>query len=565
MATLAELEDALRNADAAGDAQAARQLADAIVAARAAGQQQAQPSAPGPTAGQKLVRGMAEPIAGGAQLLTKMLPERVVNAGNELNNWLADKTGMVAKLPAGGVDEQVRTEEAAYEAQRKAAGDTGMDWWRLAGNVLSPANLAMAAATPAKLATLGQRMAAGSAAGLGSAALSPVTTDGNFAAEKGKQLLTGAATGGAVPLLAAGAGRLISPKASTNPDVALLRREGVRPTLGQTLGGFANATEEKLQSVPIMGDAIRFQRLKAQEALNRAAINRAGEPIGVSTKEVGSEGVRAVGDQISDAFESGKRALGAFQLDRQAASELTTLRNMANNLPDRELKAFDKVWSLLDREVSPNGHITAEGFRRFDSKSGLEASRFKGSQDAYQKEVGDAILELQRIVLDAGERAKPAASEELRKAKAAFANLVRVENAATRAANQGGVFTPGQLGMAVRSTDQSVRDRATARGTALMQDLSTAGQNVLGNKIADSGTPTRLMYGMGGLGAGFIDPSIPLGLLGGASLYSTPMQRLLAGSVTKRPQAAKAIAGLLDQSSPMLAPAGGLLGIEFAQ
>ena len=565
MATLAELEDALRNADAAGDAQAARQLADAIIAARAAGQQQEQPAAPGPTAWQKLVRGMAEPIAGGAQLLTKMLPERVVNAGNELNNWIADKTGLVAKLPAGGVDEQVRTEEAAYEAQRKAAGDIGMDWWRLAGNVLSPANLAMAAATPAKLATLGQRMTAGSAAGLGSAALSPVTTDGNFAAEKGKQLLTGAATGGAVPLLAAGAGRLISPKASTNPDVALLRREGVRPTLGQTLGGNINDIEEKLQSVPIMGDAIRFQRLKAQEALNRAALNRAGEPVGAVTKNIGNDGVREVGDKISDAYEAGKRALGAFQLDRQAASELTTLRNMANNMPVRERKAFDKVWSLLDREVSPNGHITAEGFKRFDSKVGLEAAKFKGSPDAYQKDAGDAILELQRVIVEAGKRAKPAAAEALQKADEAWANLVRVENAANRAVNQGGVFTPGQLGISVRATDRSVRDRATSRGEALMQDLSKAGQSVLGNKVADSGTATRMMWGMGGLGAGFYDPSIPLGLLGGAAMYSTPMQRLLAGSVSQRPQAAKAVAGLLNQSSPMLAPAGGLLGIEFLQ
>jgi len=408
-------------------------------------------------------------------------------------------------------------------------------------------------------------MAAGSAAGLGSAALSPVTTEGNFAVEKGKQLLTGWATGGTVPVLAAGAGRLISPKASTNPDVALLRREGVRPTLGQTLGGKLNDIEEKLQSVPIMGDAIRFQRQKAQEALNSAAINRAGQPVGAVTNKIGNDGVREVGDQISDAYEAGKRALGAFQLDRQAAGELTTLRNMANNMPDRELKAFDKVWSLLDREVSPNGHITAEGFKRFDSKVGLEAARFKGSQDAYQQQAGDAILELQRVIVEAGKRAKPAAAEALQKADEAWANLVRVENAANRAVNQGGVFTPGQLGISVRATDRSVRDRATSRGEALMQDLSKAGQNVLGNKVADSGTATRMMWGMGGLGAGFYDPSIPLGLLGGASLYSTPMQRLLAGSVTKRPQAAKAVAGLLDQSSPMLAPAGGLLGIEFAQ
>ena len=49
------------------------------------------------------------PYRGGAQLLTHMLPSGVVQAGNDLNNWLADKTGMVARLPAGGVDQQTKS------------------------------------------------------------------------------------------------------------------------------------------------------------------------------------------------------------------------------------------------------------------------------------------------------------------------------------------------------------------------------------------------------------------------------------------------------------------------
>src|SRR6266404_1516276 len=43
-------------------------------------------------------RGMADPITGGAQLLTHILPEKVVEAGNELNNWMA-KYGLVSELP----------------------------------------------------------------------------------------------------------------------------------------------------------------------------------------------------------------------------------------------------------------------------------------------------------------------------------------------------------------------------------------------------------------------------------------------------------------------------------
>ena len=54
-----------------------------------------------------------------------------MSAGNRLNNWLADKTGLVARLPEGGVDQQVREAEAAYQQRRAAAGESGIDWMRL--------------------------------------------------------------------------------------------------------------------------------------------------------------------------------------------------------------------------------------------------------------------------------------------------------------------------------------------------------------------------------------------------------------------------------------------------
>ena len=92
----------------------------------------------------KVMTGVADPIQGGAQLLTHMLPSGVVQAGNDLNNWLADKTGLVARLPAGGVDQQTKEREAAYQAQRAAAGESGFDGYRMIGNVVSPANLAIA-------------------------------------------------------------------------------------------------------------------------------------------------------------------------------------------------------------------------------------------------------------------------------------------------------------------------------------------------------------------------------------------------------------------------------------
>ncbi|MBK7025374.1 MAG: hypothetical protein IPH41_18495 [Sulfuritalea sp.] len=60
-----------------------------------------------------------------------------------------------------------------------------------------------------------------------------------------------------------------------------------------------------------------------------------------------------------------------------------------------------------------------------------------------------------------------------------------------------------------------------------------------------------------------VNPAIPAGMLLGAGAYTPPAQALLRGLVSSRPSLAQPVAGLLNRSSPMLSPAGGLLGIEM--
>jgi hypothetical protein len=504
----------------------------------------------------KVLTGMADPIHGGAQLLTKLLPDSVVNAGNAANNWLADKTGLVARLPAGGVDQQVREREQAYQQQRQAAGESGFDGYRTIGNVLSPANMAIAGGLPAA-ASFGGRVAAGAAGGAATSALNPVT-EGDFASEKGKQVGLGTLFGGAVPAVTGGIARMVSPNASVNPQVQMLRNEGVTPTMGQALGGRWNAAEEKLTSLPIMGDAISNARGRALEQFNNAAINRATAPIGVKVQGSGQEAVREAGDAISRVYDQGKAALGAFRIDQQASAELSSLRNMARSgLEGRERKAVESYFS--DYLQKPG--LTAETFKELDSKLAKDVGRYAGSPDAYQQKVGEVLAEVRRIVADNAKRANPQAAGVLKQADAAWANLVRVEGAAKAGMNNGGLFTPGQLNAAVRQADKSVRDRSTARGTALMQDLGGAGQAVLGNKVPNSFTTDRALLAGGGLGTYLLDPSIPLGLLGGAAMYSRPMQGLLSGAVSARPQGAQAAAQAIRQASPLLVPMGAQAGL----
>lgn len=510
---------------------------------------------------EKIGQGLVDPIAGGAQLLTKMLPDNIVKAGDALNNWIADKTGLVAKLPSGGVDQQVRDNEASYQKQRAASGESGFDGYRLLGNIASPANLALSAKLP-QAATLAGRIGVGALGGGATAMMNPVTEGGDFWDEKAKQVGTGAAFGGATPLVTGAAARVISPKASVNPDLQLLRSEGVRPTIGQSMGGAANSIEEKLQSLPIMGDAIAAARGKAREQFNNAAINRATNEVGINVKGAGQDAVKEAGDKISKVYEAGKAMLGNFAIDGQAQAELQQLRKMAQQLPGRERMQFETAFSTLKNQLSPQGHLLAEGFKTLDSKLTNDAAKFSGSSDAYQKSLGDALQEMQRIIADNAKRANPKAAEVLNAADAAWANLVRVEGASVGAKGTGGVFTPGQLLTAVRGADKSVRDRATARGTALLQDLATSGQNVLGNKVPNSGTVDRLMLGGGALGSYFVNPAIPAGLLTGAALYSSPMQGLLNLAATKRPELAQPISDVLRKAAPALIPGFAQLGLQ---
>jgi len=565
MATLQEVEAAFLRAHQAGDTAAATALAGEVRRLRA-------PAGAAPTVMERIGQGLRDPFDGGAQQLTKMLPPGLVEGGNKLNNWLADKTGLVGRLPEGGVDQQVRESEAAYQQQRKAGGQEGMDWARLAGNALSPANLAIGAAVPAGAAllpgaaTMTGKVAAGMLSGAAANSLAPVSS-GDFQSEKLKQIGIGALAGGVVPAITGGVSRIISPKASTNPDLALLKSEGVKPTVGQALGGRWNALEEKLTSLPIAGDAIASARSSAQKQFNSAAINRATAPIGAKVEGIGQKAVAEAGDALSQAYDDAIGQVKFIRFDQQFAQDAAQLKNMAQSLTPPMRSKFNALFdNVVGGRTSTSGTMLGETVKRVDSELGTMAGRFGKSSVASEQELADAVKQLQALLRGQVARSSPSASEAMKAADKGWANLVRVEGAAKAAKNSDGVFTPAQLNMAIQAADNSVRKRAVSRGAALMQDLGNAGQNVLGNKVPNSGTAERLMYGGGAAAGGYlINPLIPAGLLGGAAVYSGPAQSLLRGAVSSRPESAKAIAEALQKAAPMFDPSGGLLGLQLAQ
>ncbi len=517
--------------------------------------------APGVSRTERISMGMADPIHGGAQLLTKMLPDGVVSAGNRLNNWLADNTGLVAKIPEGGVDQMVREREADYQARR---GEEGFDGYRLTGNVASPVNLAFGYLGSAASKGLPALMAGGATTGAAAGSLTPATSkEQSFSDEKQMQVGLGALGGAVAPALLAGVSRVISPIASRNPLLKKLRDEGIGPTIGQALGGSFNRAEEKLTSAPIVGDMISRARRGAVEDFNKAAINRAVSKVGGQVDDAGFEAVKKAGDQIWQAYDDALSSVSHVKFDGQFAQDLGQLKSMSKALVPEMRKKFDQqLRDIVGGRTSQANAMLPETFKKVDSELGRNAARYGKSTSASEQELGDALKQLQSLLRQQASRNDPEFAAKLSAADEAWANLVRVEGAAKAAKNAEGVFSPAQLNQAVQAADGSVRKRAVARGNALMQDLGNAGQTVLGNKVPDSGTAGRLMMNAGALSTGLVNPLIPIGLAAGGGLYTRPAQRLMVNALASRPQSAQAVANALRNRASAFSPAAGVGLIE---
>jgi hypothetical protein len=491
--------------------------------------------------------------------------------------WLAHGINSVAPSILSdedlrNVDSDARVGERKYQDARQARGEDGVDWGRMAGSALVTYPLAplRAASIPA---TIGKGAAVGGAIG----ALSPVTGDSeSFAAQKAKQVGIGAAGGGAASALGAGLSRVIRP--NTAPEVQQLINQGVTPTPGQILGnGFARF-EEKLTSAPVLGGMITNAKRRSMDDFNRAAYARALDPIGQKAPaSVGRQGVEAVKDALGKAYDDILPKL-LFKADQQFSDELANLTSMARSMPAPQAKQFEKiVREKLVSRLGPQGAMDGMALKGVESELNRIAKGYRGDASFDNRQLGDAVGELLTSVRSSLQRTNPQFADDLAKINQGYGNYALIRDAASKQGAADGIFTPAQLSAAVRAADKSAGKGKFATGKARLQDLSDPGKSVLGSKYPDSGTAGR------GFAVGSALGSVPAAVLayqnpmlgaltlggtllgGGAAMapYTALGQRLAAGLLTKRPDAAAPIARGLLSTSPMLgaASAGGLLGL----
>lgn len=503
-----------------------------------------------------ILRGARDIIDAGAQAAPRILATIAERGPFGVRGQIADATGQSTQGPisdalrseAARVDTGIREGEAQYQADRAAAGREGLDFARIAGNIATTAPLA--AVAPTGGAQLAGRMIAGGGTGAALGVTQPVTSNQeNFGDEKLKQAGVGF-TGGALaaPVTTFLAGIL---KPAIDKGTNALRQAGVTPTIGQTLGGAANRVEQALASVPFLGDMIKSARYRSIEDFNRAAYNKALEPIGQTVGKaqiVGRDGVAAVEKRLSDAYDALLPHI-KVQVDGQFQTELQQLVRAAQALgPDKHRQLISILQTKMADKFTPQGLMSGESMKVVESELGRLARGYRSLPDIDARMLGDAVREAQAAMRRLVERGNPQAAEELAKVNAGWANYVRLESAAARIGSRDGVFSPAQLLSAVRESDKSIRKGAFARGEALMQDFAETGKRVLGDTVPDSGTPLR---GMAALAAGYgIEPTTATAATVAMAPYTRAGQTLAQTLLTARPPGTETLAQLLKLRGP---------------
>lgn len=318
--------------------------------------------------------------------------------------------------------------------------------------------------------------------------------------------LTGAVVGSVASGLGQGAGsalgRTIGGLDMTAPARAL-RDRGISLTTGQALGGLGKRLEDRMMSIPGVGDLIQNRRIEGLQDFNRTALRDAGAPIGANVSQIGESGLNDLMGQIGNAYDNATAGV-TVPLDPQFAADMAAARAAVGSLPP---DLAPRGSAALTNRVSPiegAGQMTGDQFQQ--AMRGLKGYKAEATKPGFEADYRDALTKAQEALTAQMRRGGGSSVVEgLDSANAAYRNAKVLENAMGAAKNNSGgagvqVFTPAQLNTA------AYRAAAKYPGPRPFADLADNAQEVLPSQVPDSGTAGRLL--------GF---ALPAGLAGGAA------------------------------------------------
>lgn len=417
----------------------------------------------------------------------------------------------------------------------------------IAGGMVNPVSHSLPGPT-----SLGGAVAQG--AGLGAAyGAGGAVGDSKDMGDALKQTATGAATGGIAGTAAYGLGKLLQ-GATRSAPAQLLHDEGVPLTPGQSLGGTAQTLEDASTHIPMMGNAIKSRQGDSIVGFNVAGYNRALEPLGIkyaSGAPVGNEGLEKVGDIIGKAYDNAYNGAQVTQSPQLTADLGSAISDAGHVLPSSRVS---QIQDNIDRFIISKfqgGQLSNDDLQ-YAKNWFSEQSRVGPTASKDEQAIGKAYGAVVDAIKDEIGANDPSRKSLLDAADTSFMRFVKLGQAASQNASsaKGGLITPSQLGAALRSTDNSTRRMNFATGTAPMQDLAQAGQQVLPSTVPDSGTAVRGLADLALLGGGghFVAPEAVLPALGtiggGTALYSKPGQKLAEALLFGAPGARRAMAAI---------------------
>lgn len=426
----------------------------------------------------------------------------------------------------------------------------------------------------------------GMAPGVARAGLADIAmggANGAGAADNGNRLtggLQGAALAAAGSLTGQAAMRVAGAGAApTGGRLADLYDAGVRPTIGQRVAnagngrGFAgmagktvNAVEEALQSVPVVGSAIRGARQEARDQFQIGAFNE-------SLREIGEElpkGMRPGTDPHKFTQEAFNRTYDKARSGMEMVADKELADDLGQLAPDIATlgpQAQGKLKAIMANSVNNkivNGRMAGDGYKRAQSDLGKHIARLGKSAMSEDQQLAEVLSGVQSAIDAAARRSShPDAVALLDAADAGYAKLVRIEEAAARRGGDAGTFTPAGFDSSVQKSSGGVRSKAYLRGDANMQDYAAAGRS-LEDRLPNSGTADRAMLGQVATGGaafgtatGAVSPLV-LGTLGAiGAAYAPGVRKIMQEALAPTSNATlKAISSQLKKRARLVGAVG---------
>jgi hypothetical protein len=316
--------------------------------------------------------------------------------------------------------------------------------------------------------------------------------------------LTGLGGGIAARGAVGGAASAISP---TGGALRPLYDMGVRPSIGQRLGGVVNNLEEKFQSIPLVGDAIKGTRDRARDQFQIGLFNDSLKDIGQSLPEgmgVGHEPHAFAQGAFNKAYDAAKSNMTAV-VDGPFSQDIGNLQQTVGALRPESQQQFAKVWSGSVARRIQDGALSGRAFKDATSEIEKKVAALRNSKTG-DGELADALQQASDALKSSAMRnSPPEVVAAMNAADSGYAKLVRIEEASRKAGGEPAEFSPSQYNTAVKSASGGVRNREYLRGAALNADIAALGTR-LGDKVSNSGTVDRLAAGGAAYGLGAVNP-----------------------------------------------------------